>query len=216
MGRNGTENMSCEYNTKEYVEYLTGELEESLRASLDAHIPHCPRCRAELEAYSRVLQGLSALPDMEPPAGLTDSILGRLFPRPSVLRRQHQRSVAKKVATVLGAQALLVSFLFAIQGLAGRAVIAAWETVKDGAVGLVDLGHGALVVITSLSRVLKAAGDLFETIAGAVDPGVLVKALVPSDAAFLIVLFTLLTTALLWRLVGHALPRAEREVHNVR
>jgi anti-sigma factor RsiW len=206
--------MSCNYRTKDYVEYLTGELEEQLRSSLEEHLPRCLRCRAELEAYSRVLQGLETLPDKEPPWNLTESVIRALFPRPATQRGR--RGVFEKVATVLAAQALIVTFFIAIRGLASRSAVSAWNTLSEGMSGILETGREALALITSLNHVLEAAGNLLSTMVGALDSAAFWKAAVPSEALLLVIVFMMLTTGILWRLVGHPLPRAEREVRHVR
>jgi anti-sigma factor RsiW len=203
--------MSCEYRTREYVEYLTGELSESARGQLEKHAGGCVRCRAELEAYSRLIQGLESLPEKAPPRDLTASILRAVFHRPASRRRRI--GALERVLAVAAASGLLATFLISIRGLGGRAASSAWSTLTDGYSGFVNAGRDAIVLLTSLSKVVDAAGSLVTTVAGALNAA-LFKAPVPTDALFFIAAFMMLTTALLWRLVGHPIPKPGREVHH--
>jgi anti-sigma factor RsiW len=59
--------MSCEEVRPELVAYLDGELEEELRARVEAHLEGCEACRAERDAYARTLQQV----EQSPPPGIS-------------------------------------------------------------------------------------------------------------------------------------------------
>lgn len=67
--------MACD----EYIELISaavdGALSPAEQAKLDAHLARCPGCRALLADLTAIHEGLSALPDGSPPAGLHDRIM---------------------------------------------------------------------------------------------------------------------------------------------
>src|SRR5438132_10355929 len=60
--------------TKRLSEYLDGELPESQRATLEAHLRACADCRATLEQLRRVVARAQALDDLTPAADLWPAI----------------------------------------------------------------------------------------------------------------------------------------------
>lgn len=202
--------MSCAFDTQTYVEYLNGEIAPAARSEFESHLPSCVRCRAEVEAYSRLLQGLSALPQREPPADLVETIVRAAVPRRPIHRRS--ASVWQRVMAVGAATALVVSFIVSTQDLLARAALSAWNNVSPGLAGAVEVGREALALLAGLNRVLDAAWNLITTVGGVLHPAVLMKEALPSGSLLLFLAFMLLTTALLWRLVGHPLARPEKEV----
>jgi anti-sigma-K factor RskA len=75
--------------------YALGILEEEERRALEAHLPDCPECQAELRAFQAVSAQLSmAVPVREPPARLKQAILQQVHqqqaqsPRPAQAPRQ--------------------------------------------------------------------------------------------------------------------------------
>jgi hypothetical protein len=58
--------------------HLDGELDAADRGELFGHLENCEACREILEAEERLIDGLSRLPRLMPPAGLRANILGAL------------------------------------------------------------------------------------------------------------------------------------------
>jgi hypothetical protein len=205
--------MNCRYQTKEHWEYLTGEMEEASRAAMDGHVAGCARCRAELEAYSRLLQGLQHLPYKEPPAGLTESIVRTVFSRPAAVSRRE--SASRRVIRILAAHALVISFLLAGGQLVGRAGSFAWSVVSGGWDRMMEIGMDAVVLLVSLSKLVDIAARLAAVAGRLLNPSALLRAAFPLESILLIFGFMLLSVALLWRIVGHPESRTRREVDHV-
>src|SRR5512140_2614625 len=69
---------------------LDGEASAAPRAELDRRIEDDPAARARFEEVQRVFALLEAVPDVDPPAGLVESILGRARLRGSRPENSHQ------------------------------------------------------------------------------------------------------------------------------
>ncbi|MBO8142824.1 MAG: zf-HC2 domain-containing protein, partial [Firmicutes bacterium] len=69
--------------------YIDGQLEPAARRRVEAHVRRCLRCRAELDELVALKRLLEAAPVPSPPAGLTESIVGRVRFREA--RRQRFR-----------------------------------------------------------------------------------------------------------------------------
>jgi predicted anti-sigma-YlaC factor YlaD len=203
--------MSCTFDTRQYVEYLTGELEERERVAFEEHLPACVRCRAEIEAYSRMLQGLETLPQHEPPAGLTEAIVRAAIPKKPPRRRS--ATAWERVLAVVAAQALIVSFILSTRGLLERAGVSAWNNISPGLSGAIEVGREGFALLTSLSRVLSAIWNLVTTVGAALNEALIQTAVVPPESILLFFAFMLLTIALLWRIVGHPFARTQKEVN---
>ncbi|MBU1702356.1 MAG: hypothetical protein KJ970_13090 [Candidatus Eisenbacteria bacterium] len=205
--------MTCRYKVKEHWEYLTGEMDEASRSVMDGHVATCTRCRAELAAYSRLLQGLQNLPYKETPKDLTESIVRTVFQRPTAVSRRE--SASRRAIRILAAAALVISFLLAGGQLAGRAGSLAWSVVSVGWDRLTELGMDAVVVLVSFSKIVDIAARLFNIVGRVLNPEALLRAAFPVESILLIFGFMLLSVAILWRIVGHPESKTQREVHHV-
>ena len=62
--------------TRERLEaYLDGALEEAEVERLGAHLGRCPACARELELAAAIRHELRALPELDAPAGVVESVL---------------------------------------------------------------------------------------------------------------------------------------------
>ena len=62
--------MNCKEVKPELVAYLDGELQDSIRSDVEAHLESCAACRAERENLASTLRSLESLPATEPSANL--------------------------------------------------------------------------------------------------------------------------------------------------
>jgi len=58
--------MTCEKTQERFADYLTGELDETGRADVQAHIRDCAACREDLENLSVIWAKLGVLPEEQP------------------------------------------------------------------------------------------------------------------------------------------------------
>ena len=58
--------MTCEKTQERFADYLTGDLPESGRGEVRAHILDCPACREDLENLTVVWAKLGVLPEEQP------------------------------------------------------------------------------------------------------------------------------------------------------
>ncbi|HME71762.1 MAG TPA: zf-HC2 domain-containing protein [Myxococcota bacterium] len=58
--------------------YLEGDLPLQQRALVDAHLDACPSCAEELRELRGTIGLLRSLPEVEPPAGLANSVIARI------------------------------------------------------------------------------------------------------------------------------------------
>jgi hypothetical protein len=208
--RNG--DMSCPYTTRDYVEYLTAELDGARRTSLEAHIPGCLRCRVEIAVHGEVLEGLRAMRSKEPPADFSESVLRALFTQKPV-PRWRRASLFDRILALTATQALLVTFFFAVRDLAGRSAVTAWGIVGDGVTELLRMSREALVLLVSLTRVAEVMGKVLANVGRVLDPEALFRQAVPIESVFLVLGFMLLTSAILRRLVGQPLQGSKEVRH---
>jgi anti-sigma factor RsiW len=110
-----------------------GELEESARSWVEAHLASCRSCRAEASRYERLAAGLAALRSrpVEPPAHLPTAIAGRvhaearrrLLPLPPVVApdilrvlQEHREALASAGAALLVAAGAALVVWRALRG----------------------------------------------------------------------------------------------------
>lgn len=80
--------------------YLDGELGESERAKLLAHLETCEACKTYLAELTELRDAFGGLEDVEVPAGFADGILTRLQADAAVLRGADAASVSGNARTV--------------------------------------------------------------------------------------------------------------------
>ena len=73
--------MDCREVGDKLAEYQLGGLEESARAAVEAHLPGCAQCRAELAALARLDGLLAPMESVRAPEELWAGIEARLQPR---------------------------------------------------------------------------------------------------------------------------------------
>ena len=69
--------MNCKEVKPELVAYLDGELQDSIRSDVEAHLESCAACRAERENLASTLRSLESLPATEPSANLAEQFWTR-------------------------------------------------------------------------------------------------------------------------------------------
>jgi len=113
--------MSHESARERLGDYLEGQLELGARAEVDAHVADCASCRDELRGLRETVALLRGLPDPEPPADLTASVMARidLERRPQAIRAAFRRLDASRVAALAA-------------GFAGLALLSTWQLAGDG------------------------------------------------------------------------------------
>src|SRR4051812_9510155 len=73
--RNGSMASNCEDVTAHMMELLYGELPADARASVDAHVAGCTRCRAELDGFEKTRAAARMGLDEAPPARARTAIM---------------------------------------------------------------------------------------------------------------------------------------------
>lgn len=68
--------------TEYYTAYLDGDLPETLRQEVDAHVRVCPQCAAELRELRALVADMRTLPILTPPADFTAGVRTRLQQHP--------------------------------------------------------------------------------------------------------------------------------------
>ena len=68
----------CMSGVELIMEYLEGQLAPDLRAAVDAHAAHCPRCVAFIASYQETPRVLRDATMVEMPADLEASLLAAL------------------------------------------------------------------------------------------------------------------------------------------
>ncbi len=67
-----------EWTHEHLSEYIDGELPDPDRTRVEDHVGRCPQCRRVLATLRKTVAGLGALMSPTAPAGLVDSVIGRL------------------------------------------------------------------------------------------------------------------------------------------
>jgi anti-sigma factor RsiW len=105
------EKMNCEEICELLTAYLDGEVAPGERAYIEAHLPGCPRCRAELENLSATQDNLRAMlkstaEEVSPSPQAWEKVRARLDTKSSWFNRLHRLFTGSKiwqVATVTAA-----------------------------------------------------------------------------------------------------------------
>lgn len=105
--------MSCTRVDDRLGEYLEGGLDDTERASLEAHLSGCERCRDALRGLRRTVALLRALPEPTPALDLTASVMERIRAdaRPPAPRGAFRRIDLPRVAALAAAAACLLLVL---------------------------------------------------------------------------------------------------------
>ena len=82
--------MNCKKIEKYLSAYIDGELDETVRQSVAAHISQCPRCRAKADELDAAAGELSQAPKVNAPADFTERLYERLE-RPLLWQRMLNR-----------------------------------------------------------------------------------------------------------------------------
>ena len=97
--------MTCDENRLELGAYVLGALSPAERMSVDAHLAHCPDCRAELAGLAELPALLGRLSEQEAADGLDDEVPPNLLPQllaqVSTERRQRRRTTLVAVAAAV-------------------------------------------------------------------------------------------------------------------
>ncbi len=62
--------MNCERVKEVFAEYLTADLQEGLKAEMEAHLAECAKCRDETRSSQALWAKLGSLPTVEPSPGM--------------------------------------------------------------------------------------------------------------------------------------------------
>ncbi len=84
--------MRCEQVRNLLNEYIEGSVSGAMRDRLEAHLEGCVECRRELQLMQAIWRGLSAMPEIEPPADLHARIMTHV--RANARTREAQQRVA--------------------------------------------------------------------------------------------------------------------------
>jgi hypothetical protein len=91
--------MSCEKIREQFVDYLTGDLDEPSLVQVRAHLADCSRCREELESLSAIWTRLGVLPREEPSAALRHRFYDMLGAYREGLNKESVRSRLSQAAS---------------------------------------------------------------------------------------------------------------------
>ena len=69
--------MNCREVKPELVAYLDGELQDSVRSQVEAHLEDCADCRAERDALAVTLKSVAGLPATRPSSNLVEQFWAR-------------------------------------------------------------------------------------------------------------------------------------------
>lgn len=58
--------MNCQKIKRNFVDFLTGEIEDDVKESIQSHLAGCDSCRAEMENLNEMWTKLGVLPEVEP------------------------------------------------------------------------------------------------------------------------------------------------------
>ena len=99
---------SCSQSSELLTAYIDGELTADEVAAVEAHLPGCAVCQAQVASLHAAIGTLAALPALQPSADFEEAVLAAL--RPSRVRRPHwaRRAAVMIVAGGAVAAALIV------------------------------------------------------------------------------------------------------------
>ena len=69
--------MNCKEVKPELVAYLDGELQDSVRSQVEAHLENCAACQAERDQLASTLKSVEGLPATQPSANLAEQFWTR-------------------------------------------------------------------------------------------------------------------------------------------
>jgi len=119
-------NMTCEAFDAALPDYLEGTLDESMRASVEAHLRECVRCAGLVRDLENVQKEAAALPDLVPSRDLWEGIEARIAAPVIPLSARPERQKRSVPAWMgIAAAALVVStagitYTLTSRSLAGR------------------------------------------------------------------------------------------------
>ncbi len=90
--------MSCEETKQSLSLYIDDVLSLPARAAVDQHLNRCPVCRAHVAELRLITRGLSRLPRVVSPAGLSDSITDALRIEAAARRQSATPSLLTRLA----------------------------------------------------------------------------------------------------------------------
>jgi anti-sigma-K factor RskA len=175
--------------TEHLVEYVTDQLTDDDRALVEAHLPQCAACQAEVDAIANDLRYLPmGAPPMAPRPGFRSRVLAAATGRPSA---------ARQTPTWL------------VTGLAAATALAAglaWQSQRTAAVLRGDLSaaeaelraaHASAIALTDTLSIVRAAGKIVYTALAM--PGQRGGVVLIDDP-----------TTHRWQVVAHGLPQLAR------
>jgi anti-sigma factor RsiW len=100
--------MTCAQVSELLTAFVDGELSAAEKAAVEAHLPGCAVCQAQVASLRAAIGTLAALPALEPSASFEEPVLAAL--RPTRVRRPHwaRRAAVLLVAGGAVAAALVV------------------------------------------------------------------------------------------------------------
>jgi hypothetical protein len=102
----------CEETRELAAELALGTVEGEERGRALQHLAECPDCRAEVEKFSEVADGLLLLaPHREAPVGFESRVLSGLLPAPQPKRRRRLRLVLAPAAAAVAAAAITLGIV---------------------------------------------------------------------------------------------------------
>lgn len=75
--------MTCELVQEKLSEYIDGALDPEASGIIQDHLASCPRCQAEFRAMAGAKQIVAELPEIDPPPGFAQRVMGRVRDEPS-------------------------------------------------------------------------------------------------------------------------------------
>lgn len=94
--------MRCEDVSRRLPDYTVGCVGFAARVRMRRHIAACAECRRQLDALNAVSRLVEALPVLEPPASMWDSVVNRIASRKVSVPAPYRLAVWRRAA-VLGA-----------------------------------------------------------------------------------------------------------------
>jgi len=154
--------------TVEAIARLVDELPEPAEA---AHLEGCPDCRAELEALKEQRAALSALPPLDPPAGIWPALEARLAEE-GLLRPARPAARPWRAPALLRAAAALA--IFVLGGLTGAALrgergALPWSASGPGAAAGARDAHEAARMLREAEAAYLAALARYAELTGAAE-----------------------------------------------
>jgi len=70
--------MNCNHIQENLSQYLDDRLDDEKRGEIEDHLAACSRCLPEAKLLSDGIKGISALPEIEPPAGFSQRVMARI------------------------------------------------------------------------------------------------------------------------------------------